>query len=187
MRAGHLALIFWAALVAVAAAEGVERSPVPPANPRYGMVVPEVAPEVVPEVALAVVPEDALVRSLRPMPRPAALVAKVAAVRAAAVDPGLDLTPPVAEDLAEVPPPARKEKRRKKREAASMAGAVCGMPAIKGEVLVPITSKVTGCGVEEPVRISAVSGVRLSQRATVDCATAKALNTWVTWRQLPPT
>jgi hypothetical protein len=60
-----------------------------------------------------------------------------------------------------------------------MAGAVCGIPAIKGEEIAPITSKVSGCGVEEAVRVTSVAGVQLSQAATVDCSVAQALNTWV--------
>lgn len=60
-----------------------------------------------------------------------------------------------------------------------MKGAVCGVAAIKGEQIAPIGSKTGGCGVPEAVRVTSVSGVRLSQAATVDCSLAKALNTWV--------
>lgn len=58
-------------------------------------------------------------------------------------------------------------------------GSVCGDPAIKGEVLAPITSRVRGCGIEDPVRVTSVSGVALKQSAVIDCATARALNDWV--------
>lgn len=61
----------------------------------------------------------------------------------------------------------------------SRKGAVCGDPAIKGEALAPITAQVQGCGVADPVRVTSVAGVRLSQPATVDCDTARALKTWV--------
>ena len=60
-----------------------------------------------------------------------------------------------------------------------MVGAVCGVASIKGEEIAPITSKVKGCGVENPVRITSVAGVKLSQSATVDCSIAKQLNAWV--------
>lgn len=63
------------------------------------------------------------------------------------------------------------------REPAS--GYVCGDRAIKGTELARITSKTRGCGVEEPVRVTHVAGVRLSTPATIDCATASALKTWV--------
>ncbi|MFD1911713.1 extensin family protein [Halodurantibacterium flavum] len=56
---------------------------------------------------------------------------------------------------------------------------LCGVPGIEGQTIAPITSNVRGCGVPEPVRVTAVDGVRLSQPAIVDCTTARALNTWV--------
>ncbi len=58
-------------------------------------------------------------------------------------------------------------------------GSVCGDPSIKGETLAPITSRVRGCGIKEPVRITSVDGVALSQPAVINCDTARALKTWV--------
>lgn len=127
-------------------------------------------------------PDAILSASLRPMPRPAALTQRLDEVRKVSASAGLDLSTGTAKpepDLAAVPPPTRKEKRRKKREAASMEGAVCGVPGIKGEAIAPIASNVVGCGVADPVRVTSVAGVRLSQAATVDCSIATALNTWV--------
>ena len=124
-------------------------------------------------------------RSLRPMRRPAALAERIAALKAASNAPGLDLSAKADKagkgevDIAAIAPPSRKEKRRKKREAASMEGAVCGIPSIKGSEIAPITSNVEGCGVAEAVAVTSVAGVRLSQTATVDCSVAKALNQWV--------
>ncbi|WP_112311718.1 extensin-like domain-containing protein [Pseudogemmobacter bohemicus] len=69
--------------------------------------------------------------------------------------------------------------KKKLKEPASAKGSVCGVAAIKGENIAPITSKVQGCGLSDGVRVTSVSGVRLSMAATIDCATAKALNTWV--------
>ena len=60
-----------------------------------------------------------------------------------------------------------------------MQGAVCGVPAIKGEEIASIKSNVNGCGVSDAVAVTSVAGVRLSQTATVDCSVAKALNSWV--------
>lgn len=132
-------------------------------------------------VAAAAEGEAPAGRSLRPQPRPEALVRRVAELRAVAAATGLNLssaaTPEV--DLAAVEPPSRKERRRKKREAASMEGAVCGVASIKGEPIAPIESRVNGCGVEQPVRVTSIAGVRLSQAATVDCSIAKSLNAWV--------
>lgn len=58
-------------------------------------------------------------------------------------------------------------------------GAVCGDERLRGETLAPIAGRIQGCGVEEPVRITEVAGVRLSTPATVDCVTAGALANWV--------
>ncbi|WP_309666385.1 extensin family protein [Tabrizicola sp.] len=159
-------------------AQVIDRSPRPMPKPVYAAAAVEA--EAMP-VAAADAPKGALLSSLRPMPRPKQLSAKVAAMAAANAAPGLDLSTPVEEpELAAVAPPSKKELRRKKREQSSMVGAVCGVPVIKGEEIAPIKSKVKGCGVPEAVRITSISGVRLSQAATVDCDTARALNTWVT-------
>ncbi len=56
---------------------------------------------------------------------------------------------------------------------------LCGVPGIEGQTIAPIASTVRGCGVPEPVRVTAVDGVRLSQASVMDCSTARALNTWV--------
>jgi len=58
-------------------------------------------------------------------------------------------------------------------------GSVCGDPSIKGETLAPITSRVRGCGVADPVRITSVDGVALNQSAVINCETARALKTWI--------
>jgi hypothetical protein len=64
------------------------------------------------------------------------------------------------------------------RDRLRRRGAVCGDLDIQGEVV----GRVAGdgvCGVENAVRIRAVSGVDLNQGAVMDCPTAKALKTWV--------
>lgn len=138
----------------------------------------------------------AMARSLRPVARPSGLVAVVPvaavaprAVAAAGVAPpqdrtglfgllrpskrpdGLDRPQQVAARVAPSAPG--------KQGVVSVKGAVCGDPSIRGETLAPITSRIQGCGVDNPVRITSVAGVRLSQAATVDCDTARALKTWV--------
>jgi hypothetical protein len=183
-------------LTQTASAQDIDRSPRPPANPRLmvpaamtepqPLVAAEGAPETVPEVAaptdIAALPDGAIERSMRPVQRSAKLAERIGALMATSNAPGFDLssTPEVEDlDLAAVPPPTRKEERKKKREKASMKGAVCGVPAIKGEEIAPIGSKITGCGVADAVMVTSVAGVRLSQAATVDCSIAKALNAWV--------
>ncbi len=62
---------------------------------------------------------------------------------------------------------------------AGPRGAVCGDNAIRGQTLSPIAGRLKGCGVEAPVRVTSVDGVALTQPATMDCTTAKALKGWV--------
>ncbi|MFY9238700.1 MAG: extensin family protein [Roseovarius sp.] len=58
-------------------------------------------------------------------------------------------------------------------------GAVCGDPAIQGEVVGAVPGKIKGCGVIKAVKVREVSGISLSQHAVMDCVTAKALKTWI--------
>jgi len=58
-------------------------------------------------------------------------------------------------------------------------GSVCGNPAIRGETIPPVQSRVKGCGIDDPVKVTSVSGISLSQPAEIDCDTAIALNQWV--------
>jgi hypothetical protein len=195
MRLRAICLALSLCLAQGALAQEIDRSPRPPANPRSVATVPATAssdlqaqadaltPVVPTDVPVAAdLPPDALLRSLRPLRRPEVLTERLAALKATSNAPGLDLSvqePEDEVDLAAIPPPTRKEERKKRREKASMKGSVCGVPSIKGEEIARIASKVKGCGVENPVAITSVAGVRLSQTATVDCSIAKALNSWV--------
>lgn len=133
--------------------------------------------------AVVVVVDPAAPVLIRPRPRPPELlapaivqpdaVAQVAVLRPRARPEGLLSQAPVAE-IAATP-----TQKKPKREKTAQTGAVCGDPAIKGENLAQISSKVQGCGVSEPVRVTSISGIRLSQPATIDCETAIALKTWV--------
>ncbi len=62
---------------------------------------------------------------------------------------------------------------------ASRPGSICGIRGIQGRALAPIKGRLRGCGIKSPVQITAVAGVALTQPATMDCTTAKALNKWV--------
>jgi hypothetical protein len=177
-----------------AATAGTQASPAASDTPRpkakpgvaataAAAAAPKAEPEAqVASAAAAPTPEGALASSLRPEPRPRSLTKRIEALAASAPAAGLDLSSnPDGKDvdIAAVAPPTARERRQKKREAASMKGAVCGVPGIKGTEIKRITSKVKGCGVEDPVAVTSVSGVRLTQTATVDCSIAKALNSWV--------
>ena len=199
MRHGAALLAFLLTATALPAlAESVDRSPRPLPRPA-AISVPADAPVVTASSA------SAPVVLLRPRARPAALEKAVTAFRATsakAAPAGLDLTALAAAapapdgpslrprarpaDLVtkvsapqSAPAPEGRKKRKAAPEDASPKGSVCGVAAIKGEKIAPITSRVKGCGLAEGVRVTSVSGVRLSIPATIDCATAKALNAWV--------
>ncbi len=168
-------------------AEEIDRSPLPPPNPIYLLPEPATLPQIAAGSDAPVatpLAEGVIAVSLRPLPRPKAIadMADMAAAAAAKPAKGLDLAAISPDDAAEPPPKPKKKTRAdkaKEKETASKKGSVCGVAAIKGEEIAPIKSKVQGCGLADGVRITSVSGVRLSQAATIDCATAKALNTWV--------
>ncbi|MCG6901323.1 MAG: extensin family protein [Rhodobacter sp.] len=61
----------------------------------------------------------------------------------------------------------------------SRAGSVCGDKTIRGQTLSPIAGRLRGCGVSAPVKITSIDGVALTQPATVNCDTARALKKWV--------
>lgn len=58
-------------------------------------------------------------------------------------------------------------------------GAVCGDIALQGSVIGDVPGRISGCGIEDAVQLTSVSGISLSQSATIDCPTARALKTWV--------
>jgi len=63
--------------------------------------------------------------------------------------------------------------------AGQVTGGLCGVSTLEGRRLSRITSDVQGCGVAEPVSVTSVAGIRLSQPATLDCDTARAFDRWV--------
>ena len=63
-------------------------------------------------------------------------------------------------------------------EAEVGPGNVCGDPALFGTVVGAVDGR-GACGIENAIRLTSVSGVPLSTPATIDCATALALKTWV--------
>ena len=61
----------------------------------------------------------------------------------------------------------------------SRRGAVCGDRSIRGEALSPIAGRLRGCGIAEPVRVTEIDGVRLSQAAVMNCDTATSIKRWI--------
>ena len=121
--------------------------------------VPLSSPRPQPSPVQAALPADPLVLQFRPRPRPAGLEVTLANP----VKLQTDLLPVALPK----PPPA------------TLKGAVCNNPQIKGLTLKPITSRVEGCGVNAPVQVSSIAGVALSPAAVINCDEAQALATWV--------
>lgn len=69
--------------------------------------------------------------------------------------------------------------KRRKAKRALAKGAVCGDPSIQGEAVGAVPGRIRGCGVKDAVKVRSVAGVVLSQTSVMDCATAKALKTWI--------
>jgi hypothetical protein len=138
-----------AGLVALCLSAGAVPASAPESSPR-----PEPRPAAAEVTRLAgVLSTSGVLASPRPEARPEGLGARI--LRAAGV---------------RTPPPAT---------ATGRAGAICGARDIEGARLAPVTARVTGCGIAEPVQVTSVAGVALSQPATLDCQTALALRDWV--------
>lgn len=117
-------------------------------------VLPTAQPEVQPEVAVFLRNMPGLQSSSRPKARPKNMRRIIARAK----------TAPIAVS-GEVRGPRR--------------GAVCGDRAIRGQAIARVRGRLSACGIENPVKITAIDGVALSTPATLDCTTAKALKQWV--------
>lgn len=95
--------------------------------------------------------------SLRPMARP----------EAAGEDEG-QMTVQIAAPVVRATTPSRDRK-----------GSVCRNPALSGEKIQRIKGKLRGCGIDDPVLVTAVHGVSLRPAATLNCDAANALADWV--------
>ena len=65
------------------------------------------------------------------------------------------------------------------KPSAIAGGGVCGIPGISGKVIPEKTGNISGCGIRNPVSVTAVQGIELTKPARMDCTTAKVLDTWV--------
>lgn len=114
-----------------------------------------------PEVMIIVVSATGVSTSLRPRLRPRDLAKRFARASASA-------------NTAAATP-----RKVTKPVVIGKGGAMCGDRSIQGVKVSSISGRLKGCGVSNPVKISAVDGVVLSQPSIMDCTTAKALKTWV--------
>ncbi len=67
--------------------------------------------------------------------------------------------------------------------APTVGNGICGTRTVIGSAVAPIHEG--SCGIDNPVRITSVGGVRLSQPATLDCETVRALERWTLDTALP--
>ncbi len=58
-------------------------------------------------------------------------------------------------------------------------GAICGDPRLQGKRIGFVPGRISGCGIDDAVRLRSVNGIALSQQATIDCVTARTLKRWV--------
>ncbi|NGQ90653.1 extensin family protein [Rhodobacter sp. HX-7-19] len=201
MRFGVVgALCLWSFLLAGGAvAQDIATSPRPLPRPVLTVqpvapapaTAPGLRPQARPEAAPAPAPAPAMTEALPPSP--GMLAAAVPLLRPMPRPEGLMRGVQGGADMASAfPPPAAERERRgglfgglfgggRKREerAAPADGFVCGDRAIRGEELARIAGKVKGCGIEAPVRVTQVDGIRLTTPATIDCPTAIALKDWI--------
>jgi hypothetical protein len=106
--------------------------------------------------------------SLRPVLRPEQ-----------AVDPVVPAGTTLRQSLRPLARPKSIETAAVKRATQLAKGSVCGDSAIQGEYVGRVAAKTNGCGLSDAVKLSSVSGVKLSQKAVMDCTTAKALKKWI--------
>lgn len=135
-------------------------------------------------------------RSLRPKARPAGLASNVAPelpivpelkpLLQAEAGPDIDRAAipepnPRVQPLARLahPPAEAKPHQSDKPKQPPKPGSICGDSAIQGMAAGDVAGKLIGCGVADAVAVTQVAGVTLSQRAVMNCDTAKALKTWV--------
>lgn len=62
---------------------------------------------------------------------------------------------------------------------ATIGGSVCRDPGIKGQRIAPISGRLPGCGIAQPVRVTEIAGIALSQPSIMDCQTARAMKSWI--------
>ena len=128
-------------------------------------------------------------QEIRPMPRPAPDVDATAAAAPQVAQPVTpmirpqprpDFPAPQAPPVQPAAQPLVPVPQGQKPVKASMKGAVCQRPEIKGKTLAPIVSRNAGCNVPDAVLVSQVAGVVLNPPATINCEEATALSSWVT-------
>lgn len=112
--------------------------------------------------------------SLRPEVRPAGLVARIRAAEARA-----EAAATQARADAEARSEATRQTPSRVAQTTVSRGRLCGVRGLYGDELEPISGRISGCGIEQPVRLREVDGITLTQPATINCRTAEAVQTWL--------
>lgn len=190
-----------------AAAQAPDRSPRPPMRGAPGQTAPaDSTPDITRITVRASVRAPG--RSLRPVARPGGAAAQIpprsaepsmpavaAALAAMPRQPlvtatdlatGQSLRPILRPDGLEARVRASATRQTPGRVAQSgQRGQLCGSRGLEGDRLETITGRISGCGIAEPVRLRSVDGIPLTQPATINCTTARALQEWVTDSVVP--
>ena len=190
MRAAAIVLL---ALFAGPAGAAPETSPYPKARPQVNPAE-ELLPQTEPDGGTAAAVRTPGASDARPRPRPLAalreptdadpepqpLVVSSAAVARSLrprARPGSVTRRQVAQPMLPVQPAPAVRLGRK--------GSVCGIESIRGVTLKAIPGRIQGCGVDEPVQVTAIGSIGLSAGAVMDCTTARALDAWVRQAVVP--
>lgn len=142
--------------------------------------------------AMLALPATALAPERSPSPEPRPLMDDTTPIAEAAIERALGVAISTdAEGTAEAParslrPRSRgaitarasRTARAGQGQSRAAAGGLCGRAGIEGREMAPITASTPGCGIERPVSVTAVDGIRLSRPATLDCDTARAFDSW---------
>ena len=182
------ALAAWA--IAQPATANIDRSPRPEARPAG----PATAPAQSTASTRAYVVRVGFNADIRPRPRPwtnaAAVAAPIKEVAASAAPVPQVKASRLAVARSPRPEPRGNQRVRVKPQRVAMSvtrkpttvskeGKICKDRAIRGRKVSPIAGRMRGCGVQNPVQVTEVAGVRLSTASTMNCETAQALKSWI--------
>ena len=59
-------------------------------------------------------------------------------------------------------------------------GIICKDPRLQGKPVDNVVGRIPGCGIYAPVKLTAISGIKFTTPATLDCPTARTVANWLT-------
>ena len=65
-------------------------------------------------------------------------------------------------------------------QGASQGNMICKDPRLTGKPVDNVVGRIPGCGIYAPVKLTAISGIKLTTPATLDCPTARTVANWLT-------